>query len=320
MSDKILISVKDLKKYFDLGGGHILKAVDGISFDIEEGKTLGLVGESGCGKSTTGKMLINLFKPTGGDIMFENKNIHKLNKSQLTNFRKNTQIIFQDPYSSLNPRMKVLDIIAEGFDIFGECKGMERQERVLKLLQTVGLEKEAAQRYPHEFSGGQRQRIGIARAISLNPKFVVCDEPISALDVSIQAQIVNLLNKLQKDLSLTYLFISHDIKMVKLISDRIAVMYLGKIVEIGNSEEVFNNPLHPYSKILISAIPIANPRIEKERKRIKLNGDIPSPIDRKSACVFVNRCPHKIDICEVKEPKLSEIDESHKVACFLYNN
>lgn len=318
MSEQTIIKVENLKKYYDVGKGQQLKAVDNISFEIKKGSTLGVVGESGCGKSTTGMLSLNLIEPTSGKVYFYGQDIKAFNKQQMMNFRNKAQIVFQDPYSSLNPRIKVMDIIAEGMDIFKKYSKKDRNDRVMELLEMVGLKKEHAERYPHEFSGGQRQRICIARAISLNPDYIVCDEPISALDVSIQAQIVNLLNRFQSDYAYTYLFISHDIKMVKLISDRIAVMYLGKIVEIGKSEEVFNHPLHPYSNILISAVPIANPRIERNRKRIKMQGEIPSPINRPLGCVFVSRCPYAKRECHEMEPELKELENNHKIACFLY--
>jgi oligopeptide transport system ATP-binding protein len=315
MSNKHLIEVKNLKKEFKVGRNQVLRAVDNISFSIGKGETLGLVGESGCGKSTTGKLLIDLIKPTSGEIIFSGSDISTLDRKEKKLLKKRMQMIFQDPYGSLNPRMKVMDIIAEGLDIFGICKGNERSQKVYELLEMVGLKKSFANRFAHEFSGGQRQRIGIARAISLNPEFIICDEPISALDVSIQAQVVNLLNDLQKELALTYLFISHDIKMVKLVSDRIAVMYLGKIVEIGDSINVFSNPQHPYSKVLISSVPIPDPKIEKQRKPIETVGDLPTPINRKKECVFVKRCQCKKDICMEREPELKEISPGHFAAC-----
>lgn len=308
-----LIEVTGLKKHFPVSKHAVLKAVDGIHFDLYEGETLGLVGESGCGKSTTGKMLIRMFPPTEGDILYRGTPIGTLNGKVLTEFKRKTQMIFQDPYASLDPRMRVADIVAEGMDIHGLYPGKEREPRILELLEKVGLQREALYRYPHEFSGGQRQRIGIARAISLNPEFIVCDEPISALDVSIQAQIVNLLNDLSKELQLTYVFISHDIKMVKLISDRIAVMYLGKIVEIGPAQAVFQNPKHPYSKALIETIPVPNPRVERAKTDFTLKGEIPSPIHRQSGCVFKTRCPYKQAVCDIEPPAISV--EKRVVAC-----
>jgi len=314
---KNLIEVKNLKKHFKVGRNQILKAVDGISFSIKEGETLGLVGESGCGKSTTGRTLIRLYDATDGEVIFDGMNVHKLNKKEMKNFAKETQMIFQDPYASLNPRMTVGDIIGEGMDIHNLRKGKERMKRIYELLETVGLNREHASRFPHEFSGGQRQRIGIARALSVEPKFIVCDEPISALDVSIQAQVVNLLEDLQKEMGLTYLFIAHDLSMVKHISDRIAVMYLGAIMELTSSNELYNEPLHPYTQALLSAIPIADPEASKGRKRIILEGDVPSPINPPEGCKFQNRCKYAKDICRQKAPELREVKPGHYVACHL---
>ncbi|NBI07229.1 ABC transporter ATP-binding protein [Senegalia massiliensis] len=314
---KNLIEVKNLKKHFKVGRNQILKAVDGISFAIKEGETLGLVGESGCGKSTTGRTLIRLYDATDGEVIFDGMNVHKLNKKEMKNFAKETQMIFQDPYASLNPRMTVGDIIGEGMDIHNLRKGKERMKRIYELLETVGLNREHASRFPHEFSGGQRQRIGIARALSVEPKFIVCDEPISALDVSIQAQVVNLLEDLQKEMGLTYLFIAHDLSMVKHISDRIAVMYLGAIMELTSSNDLYNEPLHPYTQALLSAIPIADPEASKGRKRIILEGDVPSPINPPEGCKFQNRCKYAKDICRQKAPELREVKPGHYVACHL---
>ncbi|WP_130806112.1 ABC transporter ATP-binding protein [Senegalia massiliensis] len=314
---KNLIEVKNLKKHFKVGRNQILKAVDGISFAIKEGETLGLVGESGCGKSTTGRTLIRLYEATDGEVIFDGMNVHKLNKKEMKNFAKETQMIFQDPYASLNPRMTVGDIIGEGMDIHNLRKGKERMKRIYELLETVGLNREHASRFPHEFSGGQRQRIGIARALSVEPKFIVCDEPISALDVSIQAQVVNLLEDLQKEMGLTYLFIAHDLSMVKHISDRIAVMYLGAIMELTSSKDLYNEPLHPYTQALLSAIPIADPEASKGRKRIILEGDVPSPINPPEGCKFQNRCKYAKDICRQKAPELREVKPGHYVACHL---
>jgi len=276
---KTLIEVRNLKKFFNVGKGMVLKAVDDLSFSIKEGETLGLVGESGCGKSTTGRTIIRLYDATDGDVIFDGANVHQLNKGELKNFTRQAQMIFQDPYASLNPRMTVTDIIGEGIDIHGLYKGIERQKRIYNVLELVGLSREHASRFPHEFSGGQRQRIGVARALAVEPKLIVCDEPISALDVSIQAQVVNLLEDLQKEFNLTYLFIAHDLSMVKHISDRIAVMYLGSMMEITTSDELYTNPLHPYTQALLSAVPIPDPGIERSRKRIMLEGDVPSPIN-----------------------------------------
>lgn len=314
---KNLIEVKNLKKYFDMGRGSDLKAVDGISFAIREGETLGLVGESGCGKSTTGRTIIRLYEATDGEVIFDGMNVYKLNKKERIKFAREAQMIFQDPYASLNPRMTVSDIIGEGIDIHGLYKGKERQKRIYDLLETVGLNREHANRFPHEFSGGQRQRIGVARALAIEPKFIVCDEPISALDVSIQAQVVNLLEELQEELGLTYLFIAHDLSMVKHISDRIAVMYLGAMMEITTSQALYDEPLHPYTQALLSAIPIPDPEIERGRERMILEGDVPSPIDPPPGCKFQNRCQYCKDICREKAPELKEVKPDHWVACHL---
>ena len=284
-----LISARNIKKYFDVGEG-MLKAVDGISFDIYPGETLGLVGESGCGKSTAGRTIIRLYDPTDGELIFNGKNIYELSRKEMQEVRKNFQMIFQDPYASLNPRMTVEEIVGEPFDIHNIYKDKkEKRKKIIELLELVGLSEEHAMRFPHEFSGGQRQRIGIARSLALNPKFIVCDEPISALDVSIQAQVVNLLKELQEKLGLTYLFIAHDLSMVRYISDRVGVMYLGQMMELADSEELYEDPIHPYTRALLSAIPIPDPEIQKDRKRIVLQGDVPSPIDPKEACRFVDR-------------------------------
>ncbi|SHE50146.1 ABC transporter ATP-binding protein [Alkalibacter saccharofermentans] len=311
-----LISVKNLKKYFDVGKGAVLKAVDGISFDIYPGETFGLVGESGCGKSTAGRTIIRLYDPTGGEVVFNGKNIFALSRHDMSEIRKNFQMIFQDPYASLNPRMTVLDIVAEPLDIHKIYKSSkERKDRVIELLQLVGLNDEHAMRFPHEFSGGQRQRIGIARALALNPKFIVCDEPISALDVSIQAQVVNLLKDLQTKLGLTYMFIAHDLSMVRYISDRVGVMYLGHMMELAGSEELYDNPLHPYTKALLSAIPIPEPEAQRSKKRIVLEGDVPSPINPKEGCRFVDRCPYAVDRCKIETPEFIEHKPGHFAAC-----
>lgn len=314
-----LISIKNLKKYFKVPSG-TLKAVDDVSFDIYRGETFGLVGESGCGKSTCGRTILRLYEATGGEVLFGDENIHKLSQDKLTNMRKSMQMIFQDPYASLDPRMPVEDIVAEPLDVHKICKSNEeRHQKVVELLKLVGLGEEHASRFPHEFSGGQRQRVGIARALALNPKFIVCDEPISALDVSIQAQVVNLLRELQEKLGLTYLFIAHDLSMVRYISDRVGVMYLGKMVEIANSDELYENPIHPYTKALLSAIPIPDPDVQKSRKRIVLEGDVPSPINPKSCCRLRDRCAYAIDICGKKEPELKKIKDKHFVACHRAN-
>lgn len=314
---KTLVEVKNLKKYFNVGSGAILKAVDNVSFSIKEGETLGLVGESGCGKSTTGRTMIRLYEATGGEVIFNGKDVHKLNKTEQKEFTKEAQMIFQDPYASLNPRMTVGDIIGEGIDIHNLYKGKERTERIYNLLGLVGLNKEHANRFPHEFSGGQRQRIGIARSLAIEPKFIVCDEPISALDVSIQAQVVNLLIQLQRDLGLTYMFIAHDLSMVKHISDRVGVMYLGTMVEMSNSFELYKNPLHPYTQALMSAIPIADPQVEKARQRILLEGDVPSPINPAPGCRFKARCRYAKDICGQEMPEFREVAPDHFVACHI---
>mgnify|MGYP000190620748 CR=1 FL=1 len=319
MAEKeVLIEVKDLNKYYNVGKTAVLKAVDGVNFKIYKGETLGLVGESGCGKTTCGKTVMGLYEATGGQVIFDGVDIHSLHKKEKKEFTKRAQIIFQDPYSSLNPRMTVEDIIGEGIDIHGLYKGEERRQRIHQLLEMVGLNKEHALRFPHEFSGGQRQRIGIARALAIEPEFIVCDEPISALDVSIQAQVVNLLIKLQKELGLTYLFIAHDLSMVKHISDRVGVMYLGTMVEMTTSEELYTNPAHPYTKALLSAIPIPDPKVEHERQRIMLSGDVPSPINPAPGCRFKGRCPYASAKCSQETPVLHEIAPKHYVACHLY--
>ena len=319
MKDKkeVLIEVKDLKKYFKVDKNAVLKAVDGVSFNIYKGETLGLVGESGCGKTTCGKTVMGLYQATGGEVLFQGKDIHSLNKKEKKEFTKKAQIIFQDPYSSLNPRMTVGDIIGEGLDIHQIVQGKEREEKIYELLETVGLNKEHASRFPHEFSGGQRQRIGIARALAIEPEFIVCDEPISALDVSIQAQVVNLLIELQKQKGLTYLFIAHDLSMVKHISDRVAVMYLGNMVEYAASDELYNKPMHPYTEALLSAIPIPDPEMEKEKKRIPIEGEIPSPINPKPGCRFAGRCKYAKEVCRCEAPKLIEVEPEHYVACHM---
>ena len=317
-NENVLVEVDNLKKYFKVGKNAILKAVDDVSFKIKEGETLGLVGESGCGKTTCGRTVLGMYTATGGRVLFDGKDVHKLSGQAKKDFTKDAQIIFQDPYASLNPRMTVGEIIGEGIDIHNLYQGKERNERIYELLRLIGLTKEHANRFPHEFSGGQRQRIGIARALAIEPKFIVCDEPISALDVSIQAQIVNLLIKLQKDLGLTYLFIAHDLAMVKHISDRVAVMYLGCMEELAESYELYRNPLHPYTKALLSAIPIPDPKIEKQRQRIMLEGEVPSPINPKPGCRFRGRCKYAKPICSEEMPELREIEKNHFVACHLY--
>ncbi|NLC65463.1 MAG: ATP-binding cassette domain-containing protein [Clostridium sp.] len=310
-----LISIRNLKKHFSVQGG-TLKAVDGISLDIMKGETYGLVGESGCGKSTAGRTVVRIYEPTEGEMFYNGQDIYKLSRSKMLDIRKNFQMIFQDPYASLNPRMTVLDIVGEPLDIHKTYENVkEREKRVIELLELVGLNEEHADRFPHEFSGGQRQRIGIARALALNPEFIVCDEPISALDVSIQAQVINLLKDLQQKLGLTYLFIAHDLSMVRYISDKLAVMYLGHIMERAETQSLFDNPLHPYTKALLSAIPIPDPEIQQGKHRILLKGDVPSPIDPKPGCRFVDRCAYAIDRCYHETPELLEIIPNHYSAC-----
>ncbi|KGP72789.1 ABC transporter ATP-binding protein [Pontibacillus yanchengensis] len=311
-----LLQVKGLTKYFKVNKQH-LKAVENVSLDIYEGETVGLVGESGCGKSTAGRTIIRLHKPTAGDVYFNGEDINQYSGKKLKQLRREIQMIFQDPYASLNPRMTVEDIIGEALDIHGLARGKKRKERILELLDLVGLDAEHISRFPHEFSGGQRQRIGIARALAVEPKFIVCDEPISALDVSIQAQVVNLLQKLQKQMGLTYLFIAHDLSMVKYISDRILVMYLGNMMELASSDELHENPLHPYTQALLSAVPVPDPKL-KDRERIVVSGDVPSPLNPPSGCVFRTRCPHAMDICAKQVPEWKEVRENHFTACHLY--
>ena len=314
---EVLIEVKDLKKYFQVGRNQTLKAVDGVNFKIYKGETLGIVGESGCGKTTCGKTVMGLYKATGGEVLFDGVDINKLNKNEKKEFTKRAQIIFQDPYSSLNPRMTVGDIIGEGIDIHKLYTGKERQEKIYELLELVGLNREHALRFPHEFSGGQRQRIGIARALAIEPEFIVCDEPISALDVSIQAQVVNLLIELQQKKNLTYLFIAHDLSMVKHISDRVGVMYLGNMVEFAESDELYDYPMHPYTEALLSAIPVADPKLARSSKRKIIKGDLPSPMDVPGGCRFHTRCPYAKPECSQMEPPLVERTPGHFVACHI---
>ncbi len=320
----VLLRVENLVKQFPIKRGIIFQkvigavhAVDGISFDIHKGETLGLVGESGCGKSTTGRTILQLHRPTSGQVILEGQDLAKLSNKDMRKVRRKMQIIFQDPYSSLNPRMTVAEIIGEPFLIHSLTRGKELQTRVDELLTLVGLNPAFANRYPHEFSGGQRQRIGVARALALNPDLIVCDEPISALDVSIQAQIVNLLEDLQAKFGLTYLFIAHDLSMVRHISDRVAVMYLGIIVELAERDELFTAPLHPYTQALISAVPVPDPAIEGQRKRIILEGDVPSPVNVPPGCRFHPRCPYAIDRCKTEVPAWRELKPHHFVACHL---
>ncbi len=324
-SNEILIEVKNLKKYFTKNKGivkkkiEITKAVDDVSFYIKKGETFGLVGESGCGKSTTGRTILKLYDPTEGEMLYNGQDISKLNKEQMMPYRKKMQMIFQDPYASLNARMTVSDIIGEPMDIHHLASGKERQERIYSLLDTVGLNRDHAARYPHEFSGGQRQRIGIARSLAVDPEFIICDEPISALDVSIQAQVVNMLEDLQEERGLTYLFIAHDLSMVKHISDRVGVMYLGSLVETAPSKELYSNPLHPYTEALLSSIPIPDPDMAKSSKRIVLKGDVPSPVNPPSGCKFRTRCRYAMDICSEEVPVFKEVDKGHFAACHLLN-
>ena len=309
-----LVSIRDLVKHFPIDDSDdVVKAVDGISFNIREGETLGLVGESGCGKSTVGRCVIRLHEPTSGEVVFEGRNIIGLENKEMRALRREMQIIFQDPYASLNPRLSILSIVSEPLKIHGVSSRQERQDRVADLLSKVGLDPKYMHRYPHEFSGGQRQRIGIARALALNPKLIICDEPVSALDVSVQAQVVNLLQDLQQEFGLTYLFISHGLAVVEHISNRVAVMYLGKIVEIADSVELYENPLHPYTKALLSAIPVPDPT--KKRDRIVLKGDVPTPINPPSGCRFRTRCPFAIDECAAVVPPLEDYGAGHLAAC-----
>jgi len=317
-----LIQVRNLKMHFPITRGLIfqrkvgaIKAVDGISFDIKRGETLGLVGESGCGKSTTGRALLQLYRPTSGDVFFEGDNLTKLGGERLRRMRRRMQMIFQDPYASLNPRMTVGDIIGEPLVVHNISSGQARRERVQELLRIVGLNPYFVNRYPHEFSGGQRQRIGVARALAVQPDFIVCDEPISALDVSIQAQIINLLEELQGQFNLTYLFIAHDLSVVRHISDRIAVMYLGKIVELTDRKTLYDKPLHPYTQALLSAVPIPDPVVEEKRRRVILEGDVPSPANPPLGCHFCTRCPAVMDICKEQEPEFVDVGGGHWVAC-----
>jgi oligopeptide transport system ATP-binding protein len=330
MADNTLLEVKDLKMHFPIVEGFLfqkevgkIRAVDGIDFVVKPGETLGLVGESGCGKSTTARAIAQLHVPTKGEVIFEGKDLTKLSETELLKSRKNMQMVFQDPYASLNPRMIVSNIIAEPMTIYVR-RGLlsmtqaEMNGRVEELMERVGLSKYFKNRYPHEFSGGQRQRIGIARALALNPKLILADEPVSALDVSIQSQILNLLMDLQEEFGLTYLFIAHDLSVIEYISTRVAVMYLGKIVEVADSVDLYKKPLHPYTQALLSAAPIPDPVIEKDRKRIILTGDVPSPDVERHGCYFYDRCPKKMDMCKESIPALKNIDGEHQTACFLY--
>jgi oligopeptide transport system ATP-binding protein len=320
----VLLEVRNLVKHFTVGGGlfggprGVIRAVDGVSFSLYRGETLGLVGESGCGKTTTGRCILQLERPTSGEVIFEARDLTRLSDAELRGVRRKIQVIFQDPYSSLNPRMTVGQIIAEPIAVHGIVQDPARRAaRVRELLLRVGLLPQHAQRYPHELSGGQRQRVGIARALAMEPSLIICDEPVSALDVSIQAQIINLLEDLQADLGLTYLFIAHDLAVVRHISDRVAVMYLGKIVELADRKSLYDDPLHPYTKALLAAVPIPDPDLESRRERIVLRGEVPSPLNPPSGCVFHPRCPIAIDSCRVEAPALREIRPAHWAACSL---
>lgn len=331
MADNKLLEVKGLKMHFPIEEGIVFKrkvgairAIDGIDFTIEKGETLGLVGESGCGKSTTARCIAQLHKPTGGEVLYEGTDLCNASQHELLQARKGIQMVFQDPYASLNPRMTAGNIIAEPMTIYRqrnmlEISKKEITERVEDLMEKVGLNRHFKNRYPHEFSGGQRQRIGVARALALNPKLILADEPVSALDVSIQSQILNLLDDLQKEFDLTFLFIAHDLAVIQHISTRVAVMYLGKIVEISKSDELYKKPLHPYTEALLSAVPIPDPDVERSRKRIILTGDVPSPDKERVGCYFYDRCPKKMDICKNSIPQLKEQGDKHQVACHLYN-
>ncbi len=317
-----LLEIKNLKKYFPLGRGWLsrrvddVKAVDGVSLDIEEGETLGLVGESGCGKSTLGRSILRLIEPTEGEVVFDGREILRLSPSEMRDMRKQMQIIFQDPYSSLNPRMRVGDVVGEGLEIYGIARGRAKTDRVIEILRQVGLRAEHYDRYPHEFSGGQRQRIGIARALAVHPKFIVADEPVSSLDVSIQAQIINLLQELQETLHLTYLFISHDLRMVEQVSHRVAIMYLGKLVEVAPTETIYREAKHPYTRALLSAVPVTDKAQKKDR--IVLEGDVPSPLNPPSGCSFHPRCPFRERICTEIEPQLESDANGQSVACHVF--
>ena len=318
MNQDTLVEVKHLKEYFSINTGLFsskpLKAVDDVSFSIRRGETLGLVGESGCGKTTVGRTLLHLYKPTDGEIWFDGKQI--VTKKDIEEYRQKTAMVFQDPYSSLNPRMTVADIIGEPLDVHKMYKSeAERKERILELMAQVGLNSEHANRYAHEFSGGQRQRIGIARALSMKPQFVVCDEPVSALDVSIQAQVINMFDELQDKMGLTYLFIAHDLLVVRHISDRIAVLYLGKMVELADAREIYDHPLHPYTRSLMSAVPLPDPKMARENKRMVLTGDIPRPLNAPSGCPFRTRCPYASEVCAQSMPEFKDVGGGHFVAC-----
>ena len=325
--DDVLVEVRGLKMYFPVTSGLLfqrtvahVKAVDDVSFTVRRGETLGLVGESGCGKTTTGRCILQLYKPTAGEVLFDGEDLTKLKNRQMRAMRREMQVIFQDPYSSLNPRMTAGNIIGEPLVVHGLVNGKaEYRERVADLLQNVGLNPYMADRFPHEFSGGQRQRIGVARALSVSPKFIVADEPVSALDVSIQAQIINLLEELQEQFNLTYLFIAHDLSVVRHISDRVGVMYLGHLVEMAERNEIYRNPIHPYTKALLSAVPIPDPILDAQRERVLLSGEVPSPLNPPSGCVFHPRCPIANDQCSQEEPELRQVEPDHWAACIRAN-
>ena len=317
MTSSNLVQIENLKKHFPASGGQSVRAVDGVSFNIERGETLGLVGESGCGKTTVGRCLLRLIEPTSGDIKFDGQDLLSLGKSEMRALRRRMQIVFQDPYSSLNPRMKVGDIIGEPLIVHSIGNKQERKDRIAELLRVVKLDPDYANRYPHQFSGGQRQRIGIARALALNPDFIVADEPVSALDVSVQAQVVNLLQDLQAQFGLTYLFISHGLAVVEHISTRVGVMYLGKIVELASSAELYENPKHPYTQALLASIPLPDPEQTRDRARIALSGEVPTPMNPPSGCRFHTRCPYVMEKCKNTEPEFKEITPGHFAACFL---
>ncbi len=317
-----LLEIRNLKKHFPVGDGMfsrhkgVVKAVDGVNLTVNEGETLGLVGESGCGKSTLGRALLRLIEPTSGEVIFHGKNLLTLSQRELRDMRREMQIIFQDPYASLNPRMRVGDIVGEGLEIHKLAKGKAKRDRVMELLHQVGLREDHYDRYPHEFSGGQRQRIGIARALAVSPKFIVCDEPVSSLDVSIQAQIINLLQELQEKMHLTYLFISHDLRVVEHISHRVAIMYLGKVVEIAKSDTIYRDAKHPYTKALLSSVPV--PDMERKKERVILEGDVPSPVNPPPGCTFHPRCSYREGLCSQTEPSLDFDNDSHGVACHVF--
>lgn len=319
MSEQNMLEVKDLTKHFKAGGKQIVHAVDGVNFTLKKGKTLGLVGESGCGKSSCARTIIRMYDPTAGQILLDGQDITKLSQKQLKPYRKKMQMIFQDPYASLNARMTVRDIIAEPLLAHGIVSKKEQaNELVYPMLERVGLTKEHANRYAHEFSGGQRQRVGIARALILQPELIICDEPISALDVSIQAQVINLLKDFQEERQVSYLFIAHDLSMVRYVSDDVGVMYLGQLVEVSQADEIYKNPLHPYTKGLLGSIPIANPKLARQKEKSSMEGDIPSPIDPPAGCRFHTRCPYAKPVCSEKVPQMHDAGGGHMVACHLY--